>query len=116
MLIVQLSWEEAAADKVPIVMEQEPSLEISPDFRACSRCRTFISSQHREKQLLGTRSEGREPVASVIHSDGHSLAWLDRQYCSTAVQQRTDPRAQQSPGCVLPLAFLPGLAASFDRH
>lgn len=48
-----------------------------PDFPACFRCRSFISTQHGEKQLLGTRNKGEEPVASVIHSDGHSLAWLD---------------------------------------
>lgn len=32
-----------------------------------------ISIQHKERQLLGTRNKGKEPVISVIHFDG----WLD---------------------------------------
>lgn len=95
-----------------------------PNSCAYFWCRWLISIQHKERQLLGTRNKGKEPVISVIHFDGHSLAGWMQQYCSTAMQQCMYPWPQQSSQVHhatgfsggFKCEFLIGIEAGFGRY
>lgn len=115
MLIPQLNSEQTAADKVPIAIGigTEPHRWGPISMLTFSAGRLSPHSTGKSNYL----EQGREPVASVIHFEGHSLVWLDAPILQHSHAPAHVPLATaQCPAVSCHWLFWWDQLRIFDRH